>query len=131
LPNTVAIHLDYNEAGNRIRIGTHGRGVYETSIVTGVISYANDQPNDFKLLQNYPNPFNPATNIKYQIVDDGLVSLRIVDLLGKEVATLVNEVQKPGTYTVIWDAKGAASGMYVYVLNAGRFREARKMLLLR
>ncbi|MBM2840024.1 MAG: hypothetical protein HW412_552 [Bacteroidetes bacterium] len=131
LPNTVAIHLDYNEAGNKIRIGTHGRGVYETSIVTGVISYADDQPKDFSLLQNYPNPFNPATNIKYQIADNELVSLRVFDLLGREVATLVNEEQKPGTYTVSWDSRGLSSGIYYCRLISGGREDALKMMLLR
>jgi photosystem II stability/assembly factor-like uncharacterized protein len=137
LPNTVAIHLDYNESANKIRVATHGRGVYETSLTTGVINYTNDRPRDFKLLQNYPNPFNPTTNITYflsSIREQGRaaeenISLKVYDVLGKEVATLVNEVQKPGTYTVRWDASDLASGIYYLRLNAGAFVQTRKLVL--
>jgi len=143
LPNTAAIHLDYNLQGNKIRIGTHGRGVYETSILTGVINFANDQPTDFKLFQNYPNPFNPTTSITYSLPSRNFgsvqgragvgsdVSLRVYDVLGREVVTLVNESQQSGTYTVTWDAQGVASGVYYYTLASSRYRETKKMLLLR
>lgn len=134
LPNTVAIHLDYNEAANRIRVATHGRGVYETTITTGVISYSNDVPSAFTLEQNFPNPFNPTTTIRYS-VPSGTVSQRVTlvvyDMLGKHVETIVDQPHAPGTYTATWDARGIASGMYLYRLTSGGFSATRKLMLLR
>jgi len=131
LPNTVAMHLDYNLQGNKIRIGTHGRGVYETSITTGVINHANDQPAEFKLFQDYPNPFNPTTNIRYAVPYRDHLSLVVFDALGREVSRLVDESQAPGTYTATWDARNVASGVYYYRLTAGGFVETKKMMLVR
>jgi hypothetical protein len=88
-------------------------------------------PAQFLLLQNYPNPFNPNTNIKYQIPGANHVTLKVYDVLGREVATLVKEVKQPGTYTAQWDASGVASGVYLYRLQAGSFVETKKLLLLR
>jgi hypothetical protein len=88
-------------------------------------------PGAFALHQNYPNPFNPSTDIRYQISDYGYVKLGVFDLLGREVATLVNENQVPGTYEVTWDAGGEASGIYFYRLRAGDFVETKRLLLLR
>lgn len=85
------------------------------------------------LEQNYPNPFNPATNIRYTVPAGGYrrTSLRVYDMLGREVATLVNEVKPPGTYAVRWDATGLASGVYFYRLEAGSFTSVKKLLLLK
>jgi hypothetical protein len=81
--------------------------------------------------QNYPNPFNPMTNLQFSIVNRQLTILKVYDLLGREVATLVNEVRQPGTYTAHWDASGVASGVYIYRLSAGNFVQCKKLLLLR
>lgn len=86
---------------------------------------------DFVLYQNYPNPFNPTTSIKYQVSGILQVSLKIYDLLGREVATLVNEEKERGAYTVNFNASGLASGIYFYRLHAGSFVEAKKMILMR
>jgi photosystem II stability/assembly factor-like uncharacterized protein len=131
LPNTVAIHLDYNEAANKIRVGTHGRGVYETNIITGVVDYVGNTPSESRLLQNYPNPFNPVTHIRYQLVREGSVTLRIYDLLGREVATLVNAEHKAGTYTVSWESQGHASGVYYCRLSTDGHESMTRMLLMR
>jgi hypothetical protein len=88
-------------------------------------------PTEFALGQNYPNPFNPNTNIKYQIPSTNQVTLRVFDLLGREVATLVNDVKEPGAYTVRLDATGFASGVYFYRLKAGDFVQTKRMLLMR
>ncbi|MBI5473370.1 MAG: T9SS type A sorting domain-containing protein [Ignavibacteriae bacterium] len=96
----------------------------------------------FELEQNYPNPYNPTTNIRFTIqslpaevhgtqAGSHFTILKVFDLLGREVATLVNEVKQPGTYTVQWNAKGSASGVYLYRLQAGDFLLTKKMLLLR
>ena len=90
----------------------------------------------FTLEQNYPNPFNPTTTIKYQLPSNvkgemANVKLIIFDLLGSEVAELVNEKQKPGNYEVTWDASGYSSGVYFYKLSAGNYVETRKMILMK
>lgn len=88
-------------------------------------------PNEFTLHQNYPNPFNPSTTIKYDIPVDARVSLRVFDLLGREVATLVNDMQKAGFKSVEWNAREIASGVYFYRLEVGNFVAAKKLVLLR
>jgi hypothetical protein len=88
-------------------------------------------PQEYVLSQNYPNPFNPATTISYQLPATSTVSLKVFDMLGREVATLVNEVKQPGAYTVTWDASGMATGVYFYRLQAGSFVETKKMLILK
>ena len=88
-------------------------------------------PTGFLLSQNYPNPFNPSTTVEFRIQRSEFVILKVFDLLGRKVATLVNEVKQPGTYTVQWDATGAASGMYFYRLIAASFVETRKMMVLK
>ncbi len=90
----------------------------------------------YELQQNYPNPFNPTTNLRFRISDFGFVELKIYDLLGREMKTLVNEHLAPGSYKVQWDGRNdngedAASGVYVYSLKAGNFVGARKMVLMR
>jgi hypothetical protein len=88
-------------------------------------------PHAFQLEQNYPNPFNPVTNFKLSIANSQLTILKVYDVLGREVATLMNEMKQPGTYTVQWDASNVASGVYLYRLQAGSFVETKKLLLLR
>jgi hypothetical protein len=98
---------------------------------TGVRQPDGGVPSASMLFQNYPNPFNPTTEIGFQITDSRWVTLKVYDVLGREVATLVNEVKEPGTYTVQWEASGVASGVYMYQLQTGAFVAARKLLLLR
>lgn len=88
-------------------------------------------PAQFALLNNYPNPFNPTTQIGFRIGDFGFVSLKVFDLLGREVATLMNEVKEPGEYSVPWNADDAAGGMYFCRLSTAGFTQTRKLLLLR
>jgi photosystem II stability/assembly factor-like uncharacterized protein len=88
-------------------------------------------PSEFTLFQNYPNPFNPSTSIQYQVSSISQVSLKVYDLLGREVATLVNEDKPAGSYEVEFDAKGLSSGIYFYKIQAGSFVETKKMLLLK
>ncbi|MCX6134943.1 MAG: T9SS type A sorting domain-containing protein [Ignavibacteriales bacterium] len=99
----------------------------------------NSIPAQFGLGQNYPNPFNPTTAISYRLSAVGLVTLKVFDVLGKEVSTLVNEIGQPGVYKVQWDGSGMPSGIYFYRLQAGDastgsargLLEAKKMILLR
>jgi hypothetical protein len=88
-------------------------------------------PGKFALFQNYPNPFNPSSDIRYQISEFRHVKLAVYDLLGREVAILVNEQEAPGSYTARWNADGLASGVYICRLKAGAFVESRKMILAR
>ena len=88
-------------------------------------------PNHFALHQNYPNPFNPTTRVSFVICSSSLVSLRVYDVLGREVAELVNEELEPGTYTRTWDATGISAGIYFYRLTAGTFDEVKKMVVAR
>ena len=90
-----------------------------------------EKPREFALGQNYPNPFNPTTAIRFQISDYGFVSLQVYDVLGRKVATLVNEVKEPGTYIVQWDASGVSSGVYFYRLRAGDFVQTKRMMVVR
>jgi hypothetical protein len=92
-------------------------------------------PDEYALLQNYPNPFNPTTEIRYDVAglsgQSSVVSLKVFDVLGREVAVLVNERREPGSYTVQFNASGLASGVYVYRLEAGGFVASKKLLLVR
>ena len=85
----------------------------------------------FALLQNYPNPFNPTTKIEFRIANREFVSLSVYDVLGREVATLVNEVKQPGEYAVQFDASTFAGGVYFYRLHAGSFVQTKKLCLIR
>jgi hypothetical protein len=85
----------------------------------------------YALEQNYPNPFNPATTIRYAIPAAGHVTLKIYDVLGKEVKTLVNETKDTGRYEVMFDASQLSSGVYIYRIEAGEFTASHKMLLLK
>ncbi len=100
-------------------------------IVLSVKEIDNAIPTAFSLAQNYPNPFNPTTNFQFSIVSPQLVSLKIYNVLGQEVATLVNELKQSGVYQVTWDAGGLSSGVYYYQLHAGNFTDVKKMLLVR
>jgi hypothetical protein len=88
-------------------------------------------PTVYALEQNYPNPFNPATVITYSLPKQSPVTLKIYDVVGRVVATLIDETQAPGTYSVQFDASGLASGVYFYRLVAGQFVDAKKLILLR
>lgn len=88
-------------------------------------------PERFALMQNFPNPFNPTTQIPFSIRSSGLVSLKVFDLMGREVAKLVHESLPPGTYETSFDASGLASGVYYYRLEAGAFMQTKKLVLVR
>ena len=111
-----------------------GKKAIGAAIVSGTVSVQDEEPTlpaVYGLDQNYPNPFNPATVIAYRLPVAAVVKLAVYDMLGREVALLVNEVKAPGTYTTQFDGAGLASGTYVYRLAAGGHVESRKMLLIR
>jgi hypothetical protein len=88
-------------------------------------------PSVYALQQNYPNPFNPVTRIGYDLPEGGRVTLKVFDLLGREVATLVDGDQEAGRKSVTWNAAGAGSGVYFYRLTAGSYSETRHLMLTR
>jgi photosystem II stability/assembly factor-like uncharacterized protein len=92
---------------------------------------SNNSPNDFSLMQNYPNPFNPSTGISFILPSKSFVSLKVFDLLGRELATLLADDLPAGSYTQQWNAQALPSGVYMYRLQAGSFSETRKLMLLR
>jgi len=91
----------------------------------------NGQPVAFGLSQNYPNPFNPVTVINFNIASKSFVSLKVYDMLGREVSVLVSEEKQPGEYKAFFNGSGLSSGMYFYTLTAGNFSETRKMMLMK
>ena len=90
-----------------------------------------DHPNRFDLLQNYPNPFNPSTTIHYNIPQRSDVSLKVYDLTGRKMATLVQEVQEAGSHSVNFNAEKLSSGVYFYKITAGQYSSVKKMILIK
>lgn len=99
--------------------------------VVGINPISGEIPQQYTLSQNYPNPFNPVTNIKFSIPNTGIVKLVVFDILGREVATLVNETKTAGSYVVDFDASSLSSGAYFYRLESGNYTETKKMLLVK
>ncbi|GJQ42273.1 MAG: T9SS type A sorting domain-containing protein [Ignavibacteriota bacterium] len=97
-----------------------------------VISYSGSEVvTEYALEQNYPNPFNPTTTIKYQLPESGNVSIKVYDILGNEVANLVDGYMETGKYEVDFNASSLASGVYIYRLNVNDFVNVKKMILLK
>jgi plastocyanin len=113
--------------------GPGGSGMAGVVIVNNPVSVDDEKllADKFELMQNFPNPFNPSTKIEYRISDRSFVSLKVYNILGDEVTTLVNEEKQTGVYNVNFNASGLSSGMYLYKLQAGSFVEMKKMILLR
>ena len=114
-------------------VGNGGTVLTTTALgtVTGVPAAVQDLPSAYQLSQNYPNPFNPETRIEFSIVEGGAVRLTVYDILGREVAALVNEPMPPGRYRVNWSAGTLPTGVYFYRLQSGAFMETKKLLLLK
>ncbi|OGC01331.1 hypothetical protein A2V82_10880 [candidate division KSB1 bacterium RBG_16_48_16] len=112
-------------------IGATVNAVLQSTTVGIASDQEQSQPDRFALLNAYPNPFNPSTRIAYKLKEAGFVTLRVYDLTGREVATLVNGVEGPGFKSVNFDARDLASGVFFYRLQAGSFAETKKMILIR
>ncbi len=108
----------------------------EISTVTGIVDINTQVPKDFSLAQNYPNPFNPSTTIQYDLPKGENVKLKVYDILGREVATLVDAFQDAGTYKAQWNGRNnndeaLASGIYLYSFEAGSYKSVKKMIYLK
>jgi len=134
-PDRCGISIQITDATGSGTAVTLGSEMYIDDLLLSmdVVSDVEDeiQPLTFQLKQNYPNPFNPSTKINYQISQNDFVSLKVYNILGNEVTTLVNENKPAGSYEVNFDASLLSSGTYFYKLQAGSFVETKKMILLK
>ena len=132
IPDSVVIAIFVSNSGGFPHVGTK---IFIDDLAWGNATDVSENEvqvlNKFMLNQNYPNPFNPTTKISYSIPEKEQVELKIFDLIGNEVATLVNETKEQGVYKVNFDARTLSSGIYFYKLQAGSFIETKKMILLR
>ncbi len=99
--------------------------------IAGVENNIPLNPQRFSLEQNYPNPFNPSTTINYQLARSGFISLKVYDLLGRNISTIYEGYKPAGTYHEVFDARNLASGIYFYRLTGDNFSQVKKMLLLK
>ena len=100
-------------------------------IITSSEQISTELPDRFELYQNYPNPFNPSTTIRYTLPKSSFVSLRIYDVLGREVKTLFSGYRNAGNYSDVFDASNFSSGVYFYKISAGEFTETKSMVLIK
>ncbi len=125
---------EFVASGDKIFLSAWYEGLFErplSELVTSVEDSRNGVPINFYLYQNFPNPFNPTTNIEYQIPGREFVTLEVYDVLGNEVAILVNEEKPGGNYTTKFEGNNLSSGIYFYQLKAGSFSSIKKMILLK
>jgi hypothetical protein len=121
----------YDSAGNNYRYqGCNFTLLYKV-IVTGVTNEDGNIVATYSLSQNYPNPFNPTTKIQFSIPQSSRVVIKVFDILGNEIETLVNEEKSIGTYKIYWNAANLPSGVYFYRLQAGDFVQTKKMILIK
>jgi len=105
--------------------------IFFSTMLSDVKELLNSFPSDFTLEQNYPNPFNPSTNIRFSLPEANQVTLKVYDMLGQEVATLVNQFMNAGTFEISFDASNLPTGIYMYSLTAGNFNSVKKMMLIK
>jgi len=130
----VRVHMRRNNTSseriNEVEVYTASSAVPKPIAESGEVTTA-EIPEEFALHQNYPNPFNPSTTISYTVPEQSHVTIKVLNLLGEEVATLVNGVQTAGTHNIVFDAQGLPSGVYLCVLQAGEVRLARRSVLMK
>ncbi|MEE9448566.1 MAG: T9SS type A sorting domain-containing protein, partial [Ignavibacteriaceae bacterium] len=138
LPQSSIIYWSQIDSFGYLHCAASGFGLYKsTSNVTSVDELTGEEVKDYILRNNYPNPFNPTTTISYSLPTYCYVTLKVYDILGNEIVTLVDEHQLPGLYKTEFDANKTssvnhlASGVYIYTLNAGGFIQSRKMILMK
>jgi hypothetical protein len=121
----------FKKASYRIACVIYTEWINAGGAPTGITNNTNISSSDFQLYQNYPNPFNPSTSIPYNVSVPGWVTLRVYDIIGNEVKTLVNEDQPAGSYNVKFNVKDLSSGIYFYKLQIGNFYTVKKMVFLK
>lgn len=142
MPYSIVFDLSYVPVGRKMRALTHGSGIWEIKLSSNPVIIQNENniiPKEYSLKQNYPNPFNPVTKIKFDIPSLSFpnvsignpVILKVYDIAGREVQTLVNESLKPGTYEATFDGSKLNSGVYFYKMTAGNYSETKKMLFIK
>ena len=136
--NVVVDMIDSRTTDNLVVVATHGNGMYSSnvSVTTAMGPEPGGLVKAFQLKQNFPNPFNPATTIEYSISESSPVTIKVFNIEGKEIATLVNSYHAPGNYSIEWNGMNrfgqpAASGTYIYEIIAGKFHEAKRMILMK
>jgi len=120
-----------NDDDDFIYVGTEFNVFRSTQPTTDIHEIDNGFPNDYMLFQNYPNPFNPTTNIKYSIPQKSFVTLKVYDILGKEIDALVHEEKQVGSYEINFNATNLSSGIYFYKIQAGDFTDTKKLILIK
>jgi len=125
--------VSFTDALTGTAVGDWGRILRTTN---GGVSFVEEEaideiPTNYNLNQNYPNPFNPSTKIRYSVPQSSNVVIKVFDILGSEIETLVNEEKTVGTYELTWYAESLPSGIYFYRLQAGSFIETKKMVLIK
>ncbi len=131
-PGPNMIDLIFSKYDNNLYVATSSSGIYKKLFTTtGLKKEKNILPAEYKLFQNYPNPFNPKTNIKFKVSSIRQIKLSVYNILGKEIAILVNEKLQPGEYEATFDASNFNSGVYFYKLVSGDFSETKKMLMIK
>jgi hypothetical protein len=125
--------VSFTDANNGWAVASNGTILHTTN---GGVSFVEEEqidemPTIYFLSNNFPNPFNPSTKIKYSIPQSSNVVIKVFDILGNEIETLINEEKSAGTYEVKWNAENLPSGVYFYQLNAGEFVNTKKMILLK
>ena len=132
--NVVCVHMDFRPSDNTLVVGTHGRGAFQTHITEpiSVQLISSEVPQKYSLSQNYPNPFNPSTKIAFNLPVNSTVSLKIYDVMGREVSRLIsNEFKSAGVYSVNFDGSNLPSGVYFYQLTSEKYTAVKKMLMIK
>jgi len=127
----VAFVLSADTTLNGLQASVEAARSLYADLVTSVSDYNSTVPDNYNLSQNYPNPFNPATSIKYSLPEASFVKLKVFDVLGREVSTLVNSEQAAGTYNISFSATNLSSGIYFYSLETANYKSIKKMMLLK
>lgn len=124
-------NVDLSNFGFPVEFSVPGESLILTNGPTGIVNYSSEIPEKYSLGQNYPNPFNPSTTIRYSIPESGFVSLKVYDVSGKEIYSLVKQEQRAGTYEYQFNASNLTSGVYFYTIQTPNFTQTNKMTLVK
>lgn len=127
----IVVFPDFDLAGRTQDNIIYFDNIYFSTTVSDVNEFQDVFPSDYALKQNYPNPFNPSTNIRFNLPEANRVILKVYDMLGQDVGTLVNEFMNAGAYEIAFDAQDLPTGMYFYSISAGNFNSVKKMILIK